>query len=468
MPVDWTASDTRLLISLDRSAGGLRAQLERALRESIRSGRLRPGERLPPSRQVAAHLNISRGLVTDCYAQLCAEGYLTSRPGSPTRVAAAAGTAPAPPGAPPVEKSPLTIDFRPSVPDLSRFPRRDWSWALAQACRTAPSPALDYGQPQGDPFLRETLAGYLRRVRGAATDPANLIICGGFTQGLGLVLGALAQTGIDHIAVEEPGPTYRGIITARAGARAVPVPVDEEGLDVAALAATGVRAVVLTPAHQSPTGVVFTARRRHALLEWARTRNGLIIEDDYDAEFRYDRSPIGTMQGLAPDRVILLGTVSKSLAPALRLGWALAPAHLVAAITAQKRFDDRATPLLDQLALAMLISSGRFDRHLRAMRRLYSIRRHHLVTALGKHAPAVRVTGLAAGLHAVARLPDQLHETPVVAAARARGIGLHPMSSYRLDSHHGKQPQLVLGYGHLPETTIKQGITAIADLIGGT
>jgi GntR family transcriptional regulator/MocR family aminotransferase len=405
--------------------------------------------------------------VTDCYAQLSAEGYLTSRPGSPTRVAAAAGAVPPPLGARPVKRSPLTIDFRPSVPDLSRFPRRDWSWALTQACRTAPSTALDYGLPQGDPFLRETLAGYLRRVRGAAADPANLVICGGFTQGLGLVLGALAKAGIDHVAVEEPGPTYRDIITARAGTRAVPVPVDEEGLDVATLATTDVRAVVLTPAHQSPTGVVLTARRRHALLEWARSRNALIIEDDYDAEFRYDRSPVGAMQGLAPDRVILLGTVSKSLAPALRLGWALAPPSLVAAITAEKRFDDRAAPLLDQLALAMLISSGRFDRHLRSMRRLYSTRRQHLVTALGKYASAVQVTGLAAGLHAVARLPAQLHETPVVTEARARGIGLHPMSAYRLNSDNNGDPQLVFGYGHLPETTIEQGITTIADLICG-
>jgi GntR family transcriptional regulator/MocR family aminotransferase len=243
--------------------------------------------------------------------------------------------------------------------------------------------------------------------------------------------------------------------------------VDGEGVDVPALTAAGVRAVVLTPAHQSPTGVVLTARRRHALLEWARTTNALIIEDDYDAEFRYDRSPVGTVQGLAPDRVVLLGTVSKSLAPALRLGWALAPPQLVAAITAEKRFDDRAAPLLDQLALAALISSGRFDRHLRAMRKLYAARRQHLVTALSKHAPAVQVTGLAAGLHAVARLPAQLDETHVVAAALARGIGLHPMSAYRLNPHSSNHPQLVLGYGHLPESTIERGIATIADIIHG-
>jgi GntR family transcriptional regulator/MocR family aminotransferase len=468
MPVEWTASDIRLLVSLDRPAGALRGQLERAIRESIHSGRLRSGERLPPSRQLATHLGVSRGLVTDCYAQLAAEGYLTSRAGSPTRVAAAAGVVHPPVTAATAERAAPAIDFRPTVPDLSRFPRRDWSWALTQACRTAPSPALDYSLPQGDPGLRATVAGYLRRVRGAAADPANLVICGGFTQGLGLVLGALSQAGIDQIAVEEPGPTYREIVTARVGSLAVPVPVDGEGIDVPALTVTGVRAVVLTPAHQSPTGVVLTARRRHAMVEWARAANALIIEDDYDAEFRYDRNPVGTVQGLAPDRVILVGTVSKSLAPALRLGWVLAPPQLVAAITAGKRFDDRAAPLLDQLALAALINSGRFDRHLRAMRKLYAARRQHLVTALSKHAPAVRVTGLAAGLHAVAQLPAHLDETEVVATALACGIGLHPMSDYRLHAHSSNHhPQLVLGYGHLTESTIDQGIATVADIIHG-
>ena len=469
MPIEWTGSDPDLLLRLDRTLGEpLRVQLERVLRQSIQSGRLEAGERISSTRRLAAELGISRGLVVDCYAQLEAEGYLSSRPGSVTRVADGAGRSPVvqrsavAPLLPPLP--PGGIDFRPVQPDLSSFPRRDWLWALGEAGLRAPSSEFGYGEAQGSSRLREVVAGDLRRVRGAVAEPQLMVISSGFAQGLALVLDALAAERVHRVAVEEPGPVYRDIVTTRAGIEAVPVPVDEGGIDVDTLAATGAGAVILTPAHQSPTGVVLTPERRHAVLTWARERDATIIEDDYDAEFRYDREPVGTLQGLAPDRVVLLGTVSKSLAPGLRLGWVLSPPHLVAAIAHAKRYADRGSPTLDQLALAALLESGRYDRHLRRMRKVYAGRRAALLRALHDRAPRADVGGLAAGLHAVAHLPDDIDERHVVREARARSIGLHGMSHYRIDAA-AHPPQLVMGFGHLTERAIDRGIATIADLL---
>jgi GntR family transcriptional regulator / MocR family aminotransferase len=462
--IEWAGLGPELLLRLDRTRPEpLGAQLERELREAIRSGRLRIGERLPSSRALAGELGVSRGLVLDCYQQLQAEGFLTTRTGSATRVAGGAYQQPAPavPAAPPPR---LAVDFRAGVPDLSSFPRRDWLWALREAARQAPTEAFGYGDPRGSEALREVLAAYLRRVRSAVADPGRLVICAGFAQGLNLVLRALARGGVRQVAVEDPGDLDQPAIVARAGLQGIPVPVDEDGVDVAALAATDARAVVLTPAHQSPTGVVLGSQRRQALVAWANQRDATIIEDDYDAEFRYDREPVGAVQGLAPDRVALLGTVSKSLAPTLRLGWIVCPAGLAEAIASEKDFDDRGCPGLEQLALAWLIRSGRYDRHLRRMRASYAQRRETLVASLARHAPQVELRGLAAGFHAVAYLPDSLSEPEVVAAARARSVGLYGMSRYR-SSGATSPPRLVLGFGNLREGAIARGIAAIGDLL---
>jgi GntR family transcriptional regulator / MocR family aminotransferase len=462
--IEWTGLGPELLLRLDRTLPEpLGSQLERELREAIRSGRLGTGERLPSSRVLAGELGVSRGLVLDCYQQLQAEGYLTTRTGSATRVAAGAYPQPTPP-VPVAPPSRLAVDFRPGLPDLSSFPRRDWLWALREAAREAPTDAFGYGDPRGSAALREVLAAYLRRVRGAVADPERLVICSGFAQGLNLILRALARTGVRRVAVEDPGDLDQPAIAARAGLQAVPVRVDQEGVDVAALAASDARAVVLTPAHQSPTGVVLAAQRRQALVAWANERDATIIEDDYDAEFRYDREPVGAVQGLAPDRVALLGTVSKSLAPAMRLGWIVCPAALAEAIAHEKDLDDRGSPWLDQLALATLVQSGRYDRHLRRMRASYARRRATLVDALTEHAPQVELHGLAAGFHAVAHLPDSLSEPAVLSAAGARSIGLYGMSRYR-SSGAISPPQLVLGFGNLREAAIAQGITTIRDLL---
>ena len=486
MAIEWSGLSPGLLVPLDRSARQpLRAQLEASLREAIRGGRLRAGERLPSSRELARALGVSRGMVQDCYGQLLAEGYLTSRTGSATRVAAiggqqagdqpVAGPAAVSPAAPSPGRHPpgppLIADFQPGVPDLSSFPRTDWAWAIKLACTQAASADLGYGDPHGSAVLREVLAGYLRRVRAAAASPARMIISTGFAQGINLVLRALArQGGVTCVAFEDPGygsaqadETVRAILAM--GIRVTYVPVDEQGLVVSELAASGAQAVVVTPAHQSPTGVLLSPPRRHALTDWARRGGGYVIEDDYDSEFRYDKEPVGALQGLAPDQVFLLGTASKALAPAVRLGWVHAPSALAPAVAAEKEMSDRGSCTLDQLALATLLTTGRYDRHLRRMRTVYAARRTALTGAFARHVPGVQLTGLAAGFHAVASLPPGADETAVIAAARERRVGLHGIGAYRGNLDAAAPPALVMGFGNVRERAIEPAIASVADLL---
>jgi GntR family transcriptional regulator/MocR family aminotransferase len=491
MAIEWSGLSPGLLVRLDRSARQpLRAQLEASLREAIRGSRLRAGERLPSSRELARALGVSRTMVQDCYGQLLAEGYLTSRTGSATRVAgisgqqagdqpaagpAMASPSPPSPGRHPPDRHPpdppLIADFEPGVPDLSSFPRTDWAWAIKQACTQIASADLGYGDPRGSPVLREVLAGYLRRVRAAAVSPARMTISTGFAQGINLVLRALArQGGVTCVAFEDPGyGSAQADETVRAalamGIDVSYVPVDEQGLVVSELAASGAQAVVVTPAHQSPTGVVLSPARRHALTDWARRGGGYVIEDDYDSEFRYDKEPVGALQGLAPDQVFLLGTASKALAPAVRLGWVHAPSPLAAAVAAEKEMSDRGSCTLDQLALATLLTTGRYDRHLRRMRTVYAARRTALTDAFAREAPRVQLTGLAAGFHAVAPLPPGAGETAVIAAARERRVGLHGIGAYRGNPDTAAPPALVLGFGNVRERAIEPAIAAIADLL---
>ena len=476
MAIEWSGLSPGLLVRLDRSASQpLRAQLEAGLREAIRGGRLRAGERLPSSRELARELGVSRGMVQDCYGQLLAEGYLTSRTGSATRVAGIGGQqAGDQPVAGPAMVSPvapLIADFEPGVPDLSSFPRTDWAWAVKQACTQAAAADLGYGDPRGSAVLREVLAGYLRRVRAAAASPARMIISTGFAQGVNLVLRALAsQSGMTCVAFEDPGygsaqedETVRAALAI--GIRVTYVPVDEQGLVVSELAASGAQAVVVTPAHQSPTGVVLSPARRHALTDWTRRGGGYVIEDDYDSEFRYDKEPVGALQGLAPDQVFLLGTASKALAPAVRLGWIHAPSALASAVAAEKEMSDRGSCMLDQLALATLLTTGRYDRHLRRMRAVYAARRTALTRAFARHAPRVQLTGLAAGFHAVAPLPPGADERAVIAAARDRRVGLHGIGAYRGNPDTAAPPALVMGFGNVRERAIEPAIAAVADLL---
>jgi GntR family transcriptional regulator/MocR family aminotransferase len=470
MAIQWAGLGPGLLLQLDREHGQpLRSQLETGLRDAIRGGRLQGGERLPSSRELARELGVSRGLVQECYNQLLAEGYLTSQVGSATRVAPGARPAPSGPSAGPVPPPPLIADFRSGVPDLASFPRSDWVWATREACRSVAAPDLDYGDPRGSAVLRQVVAAYTGRVRAAAADPGRIVVCTGFAQGLNLVLRALAQRGVRRAALEDPGHGDLAASESAQAARAagidvVQVPVDELGLDVAALEASSARAVVVTPAHQSPTGVVLAPQRRHALVDWAARNDGFVIEDDYDSEFRYDREPVGVLQGLAPDRVVTIGTVSKSLAPAVRLGWMLVPPDLVEDVAAEKRVSDRGSSGLDQLAVAALLESGRYDRHLRHMRTVYARRRRVLIDSLARHAPGVRLTGLAAGFHAVAHLPGAADEQAVVTAARQRSVGLYGMGAQRAAGTPAP-PQLVIGFGNVSERAVESGIAAVADLL---
>jgi GntR family transcriptional regulator/MocR family aminotransferase len=465
MSVQWAGLGPELLLRLDRGLDEpLGSQLERELREAIRFRRLAPDERLPSSRALARELGLSRGLVQECYAQLLAEGYLSARSGSGTYVAAGAADAGAADTPAMAAPSAMEIDFVLGRPDLASFPRRDWMWALREVSRTAPAQVFGYGDPRGSEDLRRVLAAYLRRVRGAVADPERIVICGGFAQGMNLVFRVLAQQGVRRVAFEDPGHPHNQSCAERWGLDAIPVPIDEHGIDVEALAASGARAVLLMPAHQSPTGVVLAPERRQALVEWADACDATIVEDDYDSEFRYDREPVGTLQGLASHRTALIGTVSKSLSPALRLGWIVCPPAQLDAVVTEKQREDRGSPTLDQLALAVFIQSGRFDRHLRRMRTVYGRRRRALIDALAQHAPAVRLDGLAAGIHAVARLPDDHDENEVAAQARERSIGLYPLSRYRA-TPRPSPPQLALGFGDLSETQIRRGIATVADLL---
>jgi GntR family transcriptional regulator / MocR family aminotransferase len=454
----WTTS-ADLLLGLDRTAGRpMRAQLENALREAIRAGRLRPGTRLPSSRALAAELGVARGLVVEAYQQLVAEGYLAARHGSGTVVAASAGTAPQrrPPGEKPAGPR---YDFRPGVPDLAEFPRAAWLRADRTVLSRLSDVDLGYGDPRGYPPLRAELADYLARVRGVPADPERIVITAGAAQAFALLVRVLAHRGQPRIGVEDPGhPGGHEQVTA-AGGLLRRLRVDADGLTTRRLST--VDAVLITPAHQFPTGTVLSAARRAELVGWARHAGGWIIEDDYDAEYRFDREPVGAVHGLAPDRVAYCGTASKSLAPALRLGWLVAPPELADAVVAAKRLADLAAPVLPQATFAELLASGGYDRHLRRTRRMYRQRRELVAALLAEQ--HLELAGIPAGLHVVLRLPRGADERAIAARAMRRGIAVYPMSGYG----HYPEPALVLGFAALSETELAAAVPALAAAIRG-
>jgi GntR family transcriptional regulator / MocR family aminotransferase len=451
-----------LQLRIDRPAGGLAAQVAAELRSAIRSGRLTGGARLPASRELARDLGTSRGVVVEAYEQLVAEGFLVSRQGSGTRVAAlqpATTTTAAPPAAAAPPR--VAYDLRVGTPDLSAFPRRAWLAATRQVLKALPHEALGYGDPAGVPALRAELAAYLRRVRAADADADRLVVTSGVAQGLHLVVGALARAGRPvPLAVEDPHSARTLTLLEDAGAVRVPVPVDGEGIVVEELRRTQARAVMVTPAHQYPTGVVLSPRRRAELVAWAAEAGGLVLEDDYDAEFRYDRDPVGCLQALGPQRVVLLGSVSKALAPGLRLGWLVAPPALAHAVGAARAASDLGSPVLDQYVLAELLASGAYDRQLRLLRRRYRARRDALAGALARWLPGAVVHGVAAGIQLYVELPPGLDEAAVVAAAAERGVAVEGVAPLRIA---GGPPALVLGFARLPEHRIAAAVRLLAE-----
>jgi GntR family transcriptional regulator/MocR family aminotransferase len=446
MDKTWAISGVDL--HLDLRGNRVRAGLETALREAVQTGRLVPGTRLPSSRTLADDLGIARNSVAEAYGQLVAEGWLTAQQGSGTRVADAAAPAQPPaPAPPPPGLGRTRYDLRTGSPDLSAFPRSAWLSAARKALSAAPTQALGYGDPRGLPELRSVLASYLARARGVRVSPDRIVVCTGFTQGLALLCQVLPTAGVTRMAIEEysrPGPVRT---LAASGLSPVMLGVDDRGaiLDPAPDA----QAMLLTPAHQFPIGSVLSPRRRADAARWAAGTDGLIIEDDYDGEFRYDRQPVGALQAHAPDHVVYVGTASKTLAPGLRLGWLVLPARLVDAVTDAKARSDGQTSSLEQLTLAEFIASGAYDRHVRRARLDYRRRRDRLIDALAARAPEVRLSGIAAGLHAVVELPAGTSERQVVERAAARGVAVEGLGDYALRAGT-RGPALVIGYSAPP------------------
>jgi GntR family transcriptional regulator/MocR family aminotransferase len=457
-----TTSAAEVLLAVTRKSGrSMREQLEHGLRSAIQAGRLAPGFALPSTRSLAADLGVSRGVAVLAYEQLLAEGYLTSVMGSATRVATVprGGSHQAPPI---VAARPPAYDFRPGAPDVSIFPRRAWLSSVRRVLAGAPHAALAYPDPAGAVELRTALSLYLNRTRGTLARGDAIVVCNGFAQGLRLVCEVLIQRGIRSIAVENPGHAGQRADIESVGIRTRAVEVDAEGMRIDRLRGSDVGAVLLTPAHQFPTGVVLSPDRRKALLDWASHRGAWIIEDDYDAEYRYDRGPVGALQGLAPDRVIYLGSASKTLAPALRLGWILAPPELVDRLALAKLHADHGSPTLDQLAFADFIERRGLDRHLRKARLLYRRRRDAMVAALRAHLPSLNIEGVAAGLHLMVTLPSGTSEEAVMDAAARRSMRIYGVGPHRKTPG---APALLLGYGSMTEAQIEEGMAMLARII---
>jgi len=458
---DWSNSGVDLHLVVDRIPGrGLRAGLEDALRDAVRSGRLARGGRLPPTRTLARDLGVSRGTVQEAYAQLAAEGWIRGRQGSGTVVAVDGSPERAWQARPP-QHTRWRHDLRPGRPDVTSFPRALWLRALKDALRGAPAEALGYVDPAGQLPLRVALAAYLARARGLSVTPGDLVVTSGFTQALGVVARAIGDGGPAIVAMEDPAmPLHRRVVAA-AGHRVAPIPVDRDGLRVDALdAVRDVRLVVLTPNRQHPTGATLHPDRRAQLIAWARRQRALILEDDYDGEFRYDRQPLAPLQALCPDAVIYAGTTSKTLAPGLRLGWLAVPAAARPTVLAHKTLTDWHTGAIEQLALTALLESAAYDRHIRSVRLRYRRRRDALVGALRERFPGLEVHGAAAGLNVLVPLADADAERAALAAARARGVGLGGLDAggyYLAGGHAG----LVIGYAAAAEHGFAAALAAL-------
>ncbi len=477
MPESQTNPDSQpnlaweLVLDLDaHGSGPLHQRVKRALRAAIRAGAVPVGAALPPSRSLAADLGCSRSVVTEAYSQLVAEGYLEARTGSATRVRWAGDGVPAGASRPRLQpEAQPRLDLAPGLPDLRAFPRQRWLEALRAALADLPSAELGYPHPDGHWQVRQLLADYLTRSRGANARDAAVMMTTSATHAVRRICRALVDAGGTRIGVEDPGWTRLHAVVRSSGLETVPVPVDAHGIDVAALERLpDLSAVIVTPAHQFPTGVVLHPQRRAALLRWAERTGGLVVEDDYDAEFRYDRAPVSTLQGMAPQRVVLVGSLSKTLTPALRIGWLLAPTRWAGALQeVGPAADTPSTP--DQLAFAGFLAGGDYERYLRASRRRYRARRDALVAALGMVLPDVEVTGIAAGLHVLAQLPADVDGAAVTRTAARQGLRLVPLEAYRHDHASRKQPAsadaLVLGYGNLADSAVPEAVTVLAHAV---
>jgi GntR family transcriptional regulator/MocR family aminotransferase len=446
-------------LHLGQIGSNVRADLMDAFREAIRTGRLAPGTRLPSSRVLATDLGLGRNTVVRVYSELINEGWLTGLHGSGTEVSQRAaelvgGRKRLP--APGARVQPVH-DLRPGRPDLSSFPRAEWIRAVKRTVSTVPFHAFGYADPHGSGELRDVLARYLARARGLRARADNVVVCGGAAEGLRLVATALARAGVTTVALEEFGLQTQRAALLKAGLDAVPIPVDDDGADVSTLddePAPG--AVLLTPSHQFPLGVALHPARRAAVVDWARRRGTLIIEDDYDGEFRYDRSPVGALQGLDHNHVIYLGTASKSLAPGLRLGWLVLPDHMVGPIITEKGETEETVGFVNQLAMTDFVESGAYDRHIRSMRSRYRRRRQQLVETIGRHSPDAHVTGMSAGLHVLVERPGRTGAELVRRAAREQ-LTVEPLDFFRHPGSTSDRDGVIVGFA-APSASVWSGV----------
>jgi GntR family transcriptional regulator/MocR family aminotransferase len=456
-PLDESSTGRDILLELDLQRGQLRRNLRGALRAAIQEGRLAAGTRLPSSRRLAADLRVSRGVVADTYEQLAAECYLDILPRQAPVVALIPSSRPPSPEA---ARPTWPIDFVAHTPDIELFPRRAWLRATERALLRTPNEALDYGDHRGRHELRHALSEYLGRVRAVRVDPDRMVITQGFTQALDLLCRVIAGRGARTLAFETPSLAEEWLTVRASGLEIEPCPVDAFGLRTDQLSRLSSSAIVVTPAHQFPTGAVMAPARRAALVAWAAAGDRVIVEDDYDAEFRYDRSAVGALQGLDPDRVVHVGTASKTLAPGVRLGWMSLPAALVDEVRAAKAAADSGSPSIDQLALADMLENGEYDRQIARARHEYRRRRDRLMEVLELRLPGFAIEGAAAGLHVLLRLPSDADDQAVAAMAAGRGIGVRALSGMSLTG--AADPGLVLGYGRLTVERIDGAVAGLA------
>lgn len=461
---EW-APDLYLELRNDHGGRSVQASVQAAIKRAIRGGRLAGGAKLPPSRVLAEELNCARAAVVGAYAQLAAEGYVQTRQGSGTRVARSAVPMAGTDGLELADPLPK-ISFSAGVSDLSSFPRTEWQRAVGHVMGTVSPAELYYTAPVGTPRFRVVLAERLARVRGVVADPRRVHACGGTVQAVSLLAKVFESRGVRAVAVEDPSwPRLRPPLDG-AGLKIVPIRVDRDGLVVADLARhPEVGAVFVSPAHQFPTGVLMSESRRAELIDWVRNTRGFIVEDDYDAEFNLGRVHIGALQSHEPQHVVYLGTSSKILSPALRLGWIVAPAAIESTLVAQRPGFDLGVSVLEQLALAHLMSTGELDRHLRRTRQTYDRRRSLLVGALSAALPEMTVTGAPTGLHLVATLPAGVDENEVVAEAARRSVGVFGLGYYQIRRSSRRPGALVLGYANLKDGAIATGVELLAECI---
>ena len=448
----------------NRSTGGRRTVIEQALRTAIRSGRLEPGTALPPSRVFASDLSVSRSTVVSAYEQLVAEGYLISKQGSATRVAQVRTEVVTSNDDNPLGRAPR-YDLRPGEPDTASFPRTEWLRSLRTVLATAPDSALGYPDPRGRIELRHTIAAYLNRARTVDATAADVFVYGGFASAIGFLGEAFLRSGIQRVGIENPSLPLHPQILRLTGVTTVPIPVDDEGIDVAALEASGVDAVVTTPANQYPLGVTMTPTRRSELVAWAR--NGptarWIVEDDYDGEFRYDRRPVGSLQGLAPDVVVYAGTTSKSLAAGLRLGWIVVPPGLRAHVMRSTHIRSGVSTI-DQLALADFIERGALDRQVRSMRARYRQRRDRLIERLEAGPAWLDVPHTVAGLHLTVMMHSGAPDEHVVAErATERNVGLATLAMHF--SSPATQSGLVVGFSRPNDSDFDTALDLLDEIL---